>query len=163
MSAKIFVISDTHFGHTNMALYRGFSSVGEHDNYIVEKWNSVVNKNDTVYLLGDVTMEKATNYEILSKLKGHKKVIMGNHDLGKHSKKMLEYVNTVQSCVKIKGVMLSHIPIHPMELGRFGKNIHGHLHSKHVKRFFGLVKDKRYINVSCEVVDYTPVELNKLL
>lgn len=163
MSAKIFAISDTHFGHKNMALYRGFSSMEEHDNHIIEKWNSVVGKKDVVYMLGDVTMEKATNYEILNKLNGVKKVVMGNHDLGKHSKKLLEYVNTVQSCVKINGVMLSHIPIHPMELGRFGKNVHGHLHSKFVKRFFGLIKDKRYVNVSCEVVDYTPVELKSLL
>ena len=92
MSTKVFVISDTHFGHKNMALYRGFSSVEEHDDYIVEKWNSVVGKRDTVYLLGDVTMEKATNYEILNKLNGVKKVVMGNHDIGKHSKKLLEYV-----------------------------------------------------------------------
>lgn len=163
MSAKVFVISDTHFGHKNMALYRGFNSLEEHDEYIIERWNNVVGKKDVVYLLGDVTMEKATNYEILNRLNGFKKVIMGNHDLGKHSSKLLEYVNSVQSCIKVRGVMLSHIPIHPMELGRFGKNVHGHLHSKFVKRFFGLIKDKRYVNVSCEVVDYTPVELNKLL
>lgn len=39
-----FVISDLHLGHTNMALHRGFTSVEEHDDYIISKWNSVVNK-----------------------------------------------------------------------------------------------------------------------
>lgn len=163
MSSKIYVISDTHFRHKNMALYRCFSSVEEHDQYIIDKWNSVVNKKDIVYLLGDCTMEKATNYEILSKLNGIKKVVMGNHDKGNHVKKLLEYVSSVQSSVKIKGCILSHIPIHTMEMRRYTKNIHGHLHSKFVRKFFGVIRDKRYINVSCEVIGYTPIELNKLL
>lgn len=162
MSAKIYVISDTHFGHRNMALHRGFNSVEEHDNYIVEKWNSLVRKGDTVVILGDITMEKA-NYEILNKLNGHKKVIQGNHDQGNHTRKLLEYVNSVQSSFKIKGCILTHIPIHTMEMERYKKCIHGHLHSKYVKRFFGLIRDKRYVNVSCEATGYTPVELNKLL
>ena len=54
---KIFVISDLHFSHLNMALRRGFDNIEDHDNHIVEKWNSVVNSKDTVWILGDITME----------------------------------------------------------------------------------------------------------
>ena len=60
---RILYISDTHFGHKNMALKRGFSSADEMDEYIVKMWNNKVLKKDTVYILGDITMEKA-NYEI---------------------------------------------------------------------------------------------------
>ena len=52
------------------------------------------------------------------------------------------------------GFWLSHCPVHPNEL-RHKKNIHGHVHNK-------TVDDDRYINVCCDVVNYTPVELDKI-
>ena len=169
MGHNVFVISDLHFGHKNMAIKRGFESVEEHDEFIIEKWNSVVNKNDTVWILGDITMEKS-NYEILDRLKGFKKVVLGNHDMPQHVPKLLEHVNKVCSVFTMKNVILSHIPIHPQELQfRFTKNIHGHLHENKVKKkvdnwgVFDEVDDERFINVSCECVDFTPVRLNTLL
>mgnify|MGYP002477993094 CR=1 FL=1 len=51
-------IADLHLGHTNMAIKRGFLTVEEHDEYIITQWNSVVNKRDVTYILGDITMEK---------------------------------------------------------------------------------------------------------
>ena len=42
--ARVFFIADLHLGHTNMALKRGFATVEEHDEHIIEKWNSVVHK-----------------------------------------------------------------------------------------------------------------------
>ena len=32
----------------------------------------------------------------------------------------------------MSGMILSHIPLHPESLGRFGTNIHGHLHANRV-------------------------------
>ena len=55
-----FIISDLHFGHRNMAFHRGFQSVEEHDQHIIDCWNNVVTKGDTVWILGDISMEKAT-------------------------------------------------------------------------------------------------------
>jgi calcineurin-like phosphoesterase family protein len=155
MSSKVFFISDTHFGHTNMALKRGFSSSAEMDEHIVEQWNSVVRKSDVVYLLGDISMEKS-NYEILDRLKGFKKVILGNHDMPQHVTKLLNHVNSVCGMYKYKNFILSHAPIHECEIKRFQKNIHGHVHENSVP-------DARYINVSCEVVDYTPRTLDELM
>lgn len=158
---RILFISDTHFGHTNMALKRGFSSADEMDKHILEKWNDRVLKKDTVYLLGDITMEKA-NYEILAKLNGYKKIILGNHDLPQHVPQLLRYVNSVCGMYKkgfpeTKGnVIMTHCPIHESELDRFVYNIHGHVHENSLE-------NKKYINVSCEVVDYTPRLLTELL
>lgn len=155
-----FVISDLHFGHKNMALYRGFNSVEEHDQHIIDNWNNLVTKKDTVWVLGDISMEKATEYHKLGLLKGHKKVVLGNHDMCKpsHNKEMLKYVNAICGAVtnKSKGYILTHIPIHESELKRFNKNIHGHVHKN-------TIEDNRYVNVSCEVVNYTPVLLDTLL
>lgn len=145
---RILFISDTHFGHTNMALKRGFTSSDDMDAHIVYKWNAKVLKRDTVYILGDITMEKS-NYEILDRLNGYKKVVLGNHDMPQHIPKLLEHVNSVCGMTKREGCILSHCPIHESEIGRFSRNIHGHVHENSLD-------DSRYINVSCEVVDYTP-------
>lgn len=168
--SRIFVISDLHFGHKNMAVKRGFETVEEHDEHIIAKWNSVVNKKDTVWILGDITMEKA-NFGILDRLQGIKNVILGNHDMPQHVPKMLEHVNKVCSTWSKKNVILTHIPIHPRELQfRFRKNIHGHLHEHkvmHTNLNTGepseIFEDERFVNVSCECVDFTPVPLNDLL
>ena len=159
MSGKVYFISDLHLGHQSMAVKRGFSSFLDHDAYIIKCWNSVVGKGDVVWVLGDITMEKSSSYQLLSLLKGYKKVVLGNHDAPQHTKELLKYVNSVCGAVKYKDYILTHIPVHPCEIGRFKGNIHGHVHENSID-------DSRYINVSCEVVNYTPKlfeSLNKII
>ena len=52
----IYFIADTHFNHANIIKYcnRTFKNTHEMNEYIIQKWNSVVKKDDTVYHLGDV-------------------------------------------------------------------------------------------------------------
>lgn len=147
---KVFFISDLHFGHKNMAIKRGFADETEHDNFIIRKWNDIVEKKDTVWILGDITMEKSTSYPLLKQLNGFKKVVLGNHDQPQHVKELLKYVNSVCGMIKYKGFILSHCPIHESEMERYYKNIHGHVHEE-------TIKDDRYINVCCEAINYTPV------
>jgi len=140
-----------------MALHRGFDSVEQHDNHIIDAWNSIVDKGDTVWILGDITMEKRTNYHLLSRLKGYKKVVMGNHDMPQHARSLLEYVNSVCGMFKYSSdIILTHCPIHESEIKRFKLNIHGHVHAN-------TLPDKRYVNVCCEVVDYTPKLINSII
>jgi len=158
-------IADLHLSHTNMALHRGFSTVEEHDKHIIEKWNSTVHKRDVTYILGDITMEKSSPYHMIDRLNGIKHVVLGNHDRQQDVKKLLEHVNSVAGMVQYKGVMLTHCPIHPMELEyRFNRNIHGHIHEKQVMKMLDGWEeiDERYICVSCERVDYTPKTLEEL-
>lgn len=157
MSHKVFVISDLHFGHKNMALHRGFSSVEEHDSYIINNWNKVVNKRDTVWILGDLTMERSHNYELLNQLKGIKNVVLGNHDMPQHVPELLKYVNKVCGCFDYKRYILTHVPIHMSEASRHLVNIHGHLHEHSIQN------SPKHINVSCEVINYTPVLLESIL
>jgi calcineurin-like phosphoesterase family protein len=115
-----------------------------------------------VYILGDVTMEKKT-YEILNRLNGLKNVILGNHDARNHVPELLKHVNSVAGMVDYKNkCILTHCPIHPQELSyRYKYNIHGHVHEKPIyRKLFGfkLFRDRRYVNVSCEVLNYTPIE-----
>ena len=165
--SQVRFIADLHFGHESMALKRGFKSAEEHDQHIIKKWNSVVHKRDTVYILGDVTMEKSSNYHLLDELNGKKIVVLGNHDLPNHILQLLQHVEKVTGMIKYsqkgyKKVWLTHCPVHPSELEyRVGYNIHGHIHENNV--MLGDKPDSRYICVSCEQVDYTPKLFTELV
>lgn len=160
--SQVRFIADLHLGHANMAVKRGFASVEEHDAHIIAQWNSVVAKRDVTYILGDVTMEKKAPYVLLDQLNGRKHVVMGNHDRRQDVAALLEHVDSVAGMVQYKGLILTHCPIHPMELDyRFPRNIHGHIHDNVV--MLNGCPDTRYICVSCERVDYVPRTLEELL
>jgi calcineurin-like phosphoesterase family protein len=152
-----------------MAKKRGFSSAEEHDMFIVEKWNSVVDKRDITYILGDITMEKTGGYRYLDMLNGIIRVIGGNHDMPRHTHELLKHVESISGMVKYKEIFLTHAPIHPRELAyRVPYNIHGHIHEYSVEThgIFGKwfkKKDPRYICVSMEQIDYTPKTIGELI
>ena len=83
MSGKIFLISDSHFGHKNIIKYcnRPFDNVEDMNSTLIKNWNSVVDNEDYVYHLGDFGL--GTKDELIAignKLNGHKILVMGNHD-----------------------------------------------------------------------------------
>ncbi len=81
--AKIFVSSDLHFGHMKPFLYepRGFTSSEEHDEAVIRNFNSVVGKDDDVYILGDLMLgDNESGKAKIARLNGHIHVILGNHD-----------------------------------------------------------------------------------
>jgi calcineurin-like phosphoesterase family protein len=160
-------ISDPHIRHENMAIKRGFPDSYHHDENFTMQWNLIVHKRDVTYILGDLTMEK-NNYSFLDRLNGTIHIVGGNHDKIGHSKYILEYVNGFAGMVKYRSKQygkfwLTHCPIHPMELdidkakGFTSYNIHGHIHDAYK------IPDKRYINVSAEVIDYKPKTLKELI
>jgi len=168
---KKFIISDLHFGHTNLAYKRGFLSVFDHDETLIENWNSVVPHSDQepsmIYVLGDVSLHNSKLLaHIMPRLNGSRKILIsGNHDENVDN----QYYESVYGAIQLKILgdmyVLTHIPIHPQELyKRWRANIHGHLHHKHVYEDWqdvcgdtqGTIKDKRYINVSAEHLAYTP-------
>jgi calcineurin-like phosphoesterase family protein len=56
----------------------------------------------------------------------------------------------------MNGMILSHIPLHPESLGRFGVNIHGHTHANRVLYGDGEI-DTRYHCVCVEQTDFRPI------
>lgn len=79
---------------------------------------------------------------ILELLNGVKKLVMGNHDRYPCAL-YLEYFSQVVGTAETRGCILTHVPVHPSQFGRYKANIHGHLHSSKMD-------DVRYINVSAE-------------
>tara|TARA_R110000851_G_scaffold41665_1_gene104373 strand:- start:2460 stop:2984 length:525 start_codon:yes stop_codon:yes gene_type:complete len=169
--AVVRFISDYHFGHEWIAKNRGFQDAFYMNEHIVKEHNKIVHKKDLTYILGDITMETEKWYFYLDQMNGRKKVILGNHDDPIHVVELLKYVESVGSMIKYKGCFITHCPIHPQELEyRVSKNIHGHLHEYNVVKEIipdrrdtnKGTKDDRYINVSCEQVNYKPKTLLEL-
>lgn len=82
-----FYLADTHFCHANILPMqpRPFSSIEEHDETLIARWNSVVGPDDLIYHLGDFAFgltERADRIRwIFSRLNGRKRLCIGNHDL----------------------------------------------------------------------------------
>lgn len=164
-----------HLGHEWMAIHRGFKNAEDYHKHLIEQWNSVVGKKDLVYILGDVTMEEKEFYPILDSLNGRKKVILGNHDLGKHIPDLLKHVETVEGMVHYKGFWLTHCPVHPQELTFVKGNIHAHIHEMKVpkieltvdywdaKKTFTSESEDKYYNVDAENINYKPRTIEQIL
>ena len=75
-----FFTSDTHFGHGNILKFcsRPFVSAAEMDEVLIQNWNSLVKKDDVVYLLGDFSFGDIKKYT--DRLNGNINLILGNHD-----------------------------------------------------------------------------------
>ncbi|MHB8289091.1 MAG: hypothetical protein ACYDEY_07630 [Acidimicrobiales bacterium] len=74
--------ADRHLGHRNIIEYCGrpFHSVGEMNAVLVAKWNAVIDPQDTVHVLGDVTMGRREEpMPLIDRLAGHKVPCPGNH------------------------------------------------------------------------------------
>lgn len=183
-----FVISDTHFGHTNSwekfklpngDPLRPFTSTEEMDETMVERWNAVVRPQDTVYHLGDVVINKKSLHHV-KRLNGKKRLVRGNHDIFKDEDyREVGFESLYGVRVFVDQFILSHIPLHPESVTeRFRVNVHGHLHAGEVTRdvicradprtieheFYTLRQeiDPRYLCVSVENTDYRPLSFDEV-
>ena len=89
MFVQKYYVSDTHLLHERLLGMqpRAFSTIDEHDEHVIDRWNSVVREEDIVYHLGDFGFALARHAdrvaEIFGRLRGKKHLIIGNHDVGK--------------------------------------------------------------------------------
>lgn len=93
--SNIWFVSDSHFCHNKPFLYepRGFDNINEHNETIIQNWNSLVQPNDIVYHLGDVMLnDDEQGLECLQRLNGRIRMIRGNHD---SDNRLLKFANCV--------------------------------------------------------------------
>jgi calcineurin-like phosphoesterase family protein len=76
----IWFTADLHLGHTNILQYcnRPFSSVEVMDAELIQRWNSQVDIDDTIYHIGDFCFKNPQKY--IEQLTGKKFFINGSHD-----------------------------------------------------------------------------------
>lgn len=110
---RTFVTSDLHFEHRGVSgtaildyTARGrdgelFLTVDEMNEAIIDNWNTVVNKLDSVLIIGDIVMgQRSWSLELVERLHGYKYLIPGNHDyvhpMYRDGKKYYDHVRMYQ-------------------------------------------------------------------
>ena len=168
---SVWLVSDTHFGHAGVCRFtrndgvtklRPWDDPQEMDEAMIAAWNDRVRPNDKVYHLGDVVINRRA-LGTLARLNGDKVLIRGNHDIFRDDE-YRQYFRELRAYHVMNGMILSHIPLHEASLGRFGVNIHGHLHSNRVLKPRGvdartgetLYSDEVDVRYHCVCVEQTP-------
>ena len=184
---KIFYISDLHLRHNNVIYLdkRPFSDWQDMENAIINNWNKVVSEQDQVYILGDFCFSKNEEdwIEILSKLKGRKSLILGNHDLRYMSPNLTKQFEEITKMKEIidgdRHVILCHYPVIFYRCDYKDKfyQLYGHLHYTIEEQFMQsfkkqiLTEDDRkesahkghFYNCWCGFYNYTPVTLDQII
>ena len=146
--SKVYFCSDFHLGHKGISrkFRPEFATDEDHDQYMMDAWNTVVKKRDTVYCLGDMALSKEGLAKI-STLQGTKHLIVGNHDVYKNEvtmKDLVEVYDRVSGDKGYKGLWLSHCPVHPNEVRSHRElNVHGHVHR-------ATIDNSKYLNICPE-------------
>lgn len=166
----IYFYSDPHFFHENIIKYqeRPFGSVDEMNSELVNRYNSIIRREDLVYILGDIFVFKRINKEsidkcnsILNQLNGEKILIRGNHDpmklfryLESHFKEIIDKKVITYNTRRLE---LHHYPIPNTK----GTVLHGHDHSNREVVTRG--ESGVNVNLTCDLHDFYPVSAERVL
>ena len=159
---KVWLISDTHFYHTNIIKYceRPFENVSVMNDVLLANWNNTIGVEDVVYFLGDLAFGKGSPkpQQIIQGLNGKIIWVKGSHDRG--IGEVSQTVSNVQRVVLFDDIeyedwcfKLVHNPRNLVKAN--GWVIHGHTHN--TTPFIDL--KARRVNVSVEHIGYTPISL----
>jgi calcineurin-like phosphoesterase family protein len=164
----VFFTSDSHFGHKNVIEYcrRPFESVEQMNDGLIEQWNSVVGKNDTIYHLGDFGWFKKRHEldAVLGRLQGHIHLVRGNHDHKpiKNHERFIWVKDYYELRFDDNGVeqliVMCHYPIESWNQRHRGAwHIHGHTHGS-----FESPTWQRRIDIGADCHNYKPISYEQL-
>ena len=154
----IYFTSDLHLGHRGIIEMqnRPFENVEEMNRVLIDNYNELVHKNDTVYFLGDISHHMPIDRvnELLSMMKGKKILIKGNHDIkDNNSYRMSGFTEVYELPVILDGFwIMSQEPMYVNENMPYA-NVFGHVHNNPMYR---TVSSQSYC-VSVERIGYTPI------
>lgn len=170
----IYFTSDTHYNHKNILKYcnRPFISIEEHDQALIDNWNSIVTDKDDVYHLGDFAFASEDYViSILKRLKGKIHFICGNHDKTvKKSTKIKSMFSSYQEYKEIKPIVnnkkqpivLFHFPIESWHKKYYNSyHLHGHVHGSMMETERN--SSNLRVDVGVDVWDYSPVSLDQIV
>ena len=158
--------SDLHLYHKNIIVYCGRQHDNEYDmnDAIVAAWNTTVDINDRVIVVGDLSAGVMGRYEelgaLIGKLNGHKTLIRGNHDHQTDAWYKTAGFDLVTDWLILDGILYVHKPatsyntdvINLVEQLAPRLVVHGHIHDDrpNIAGHFNVAWDrhKRLIDVS---------------
>ena len=170
-----YYVSDLHFGHANVIKFdnRPFETVEEMDRVMIENWNARVSDEDHVYIVGDLIFRSGNAPEwYLKQLKGHKHLVVGNHDhkwlKGMMEEKREKFFDDIQQMMFIMDqgneIHLCHFPI--AEWAKFhggAYHIYGHIHNRTDDAYQFLKQYDHALNAAVSINHYMPVTFQELV
>ena len=165
-------ISDMHLGHRNVINFdnRPFADVDEMDATMINLWNSKVGDEDHVYIIGDFSYRSGKTADwYLKQLKGHKHLVIGNHDRATlENEKAMAHFETVDKMMHVtdgdKQICLCHYPIADWYKGRHGSwHIYGHIHGSKDDVYQFMKTREHALNAAACINNYTPASIEELI
>jgi len=166
-----YYIADAHFGHENILKMCGrpFGSIEEMNEALIAAWNQRVTGNDTVFILGDLFFRCADPEPILQRLKGKKRLIIGNHDtswmgkvdLGKY---FVSVDNFLEIADGVRAITLCHYPLLTWKHKLRTFMVHGHIHNDTTSDYFPLIAIReRVLNAGVDINGFRPVTFEEMM
>ena len=167
----IYFTADTHFGHENVIRFccRPYATAAEMDEALIDNWNSRVKGNDTVFVLGDMFFRSDNAGEILRRLKGKKRLLVGNHDGSWMTKvDVSRYFASNDLMLELSdgrhALTLCHYPLLTWKHAKKSYMIHGHIHNDTGADFWPLLAARdNVLNAGVDINGYQPVTFDELL
>lgn len=160
--------SDPHYFHYNILKkhLRPFATIEEMHDVFVKNWNSRATDKSTTYVIGDVSFGNAVDtHALLSRLRGHKRLILGNHDKAKLINVYREHFEIIEDMVMIhftaleREAHLCHFPMLTWNKSHYGSwMLHGHSHG--TCRYPDPTAKIMDVGVDCN--DYKPVTATQI-
>lgn len=129
MKSKIYFTADLHFLHPKIVdICKRPTTIEEHDKWLLDRFNAIINKNDTLYILGDVSMGNlAKTDKLMDKLHGKKVLILGNHDNSIRNSTRFTNISQIKTFNDPEGKNI-HIELCHYPLASWNRRIHGSYH-----------------------------------
>lgn len=166
---SIWITSDTHFNHNNIVNLENFNlrntglgkieTIEEYNEMVINRINSCVKTNDTLYILGDFCFGGCDAYKNFAKqINGRKIFIFGNHDkIQLKQACQLGFDEAYDSPVYLPNsrgsIILSHYPVIEANNNDYiYRNYHGHLHGS-------FLDNSKFFNVNIAMNRYLPIKI----
>jgi calcineurin-like phosphoesterase family protein len=153
---KHYFTSDPHFGHEGVLKFsdRHFSSIEEHDETLLDEINTLVGRDDILWMLGDVSFKPAGKWR--ARIKCRKiHFIVGNHDHNK-SKTVFSSADYVKQIKLDKHLIyVSHYPNAYWPASHYGSlHLYGHMHRMREETLDACFPGRRSMDVGVDNAFY---------
>lgn len=166
MERKVFICSDTHFGHFNIIKYcnRPWPTVDLMNSAIIKRWNETIGEDDIVIFLGDFLFAKnrdafVETQRFAAALHGHKIIVKGNHDYKKFRYVDAGFTFETYQDYWLGDIYLCHSPFDLDNVSKEARHIfYGHVHNNLIEN-----PPRNSTNVCLDANEFTPLDITNQL
>lgn len=168
----IYFTADTHFDHANILKLCGrpFADITEMNETMIASWNKKVTNADTIYIVGDLLFRTKNPEAIISRLKGKKHLIIGNHDRSWLKKcDASQYFESIDNLLYVSDgkhkLTLCHYPMMSWPQANRGcYMIYGHIHANTKAEYWPLIeRSELMLNAGVDINNFVPVTFDEMV